>query len=72
MSGSSSMPPTVSLPVFGSASSHAHSSSEGAQHGSHTEWHMDSSGDPMDFDLLAEYLLEDNPSSSVGLSFDFK
>lgn len=33
---------------------------------------MDSSGDPMDFDLLAEYLLEDNPSSSVGLSFDFK
>lgn len=32
---------------------------------------MDSSGDPMDFDLLAEYLLEDNPSSSAGLSFDF-
>lgn len=65
------MPPTVSLPVFGSASSQAQSSSEGAQNGSSTEWHMDSSGDPMDFDLLAEYLLEDNPSSSVGLSFDF-
>jgi len=65
------MPPTVSLPVFGSASSHAQSSTEVAQNGSSTEWHIDSSGDPMDFDLLAEYLLEDNPSSSVGLSFDF-
>eukprot|EP00428_Durinskia_dybowskii_P032180 CAMPEP_0170232596 /NCGR_PEP_ID=MMETSP0116_2-20130129/16039_1 /TAXON_ID=400756 /ORGANISM="Durinskia baltica, Strain CSIRO CS-38" /LENGTH=464 /DNA_ID=CAMNT_0010483381 /DNA_START=176 /DNA_END=1570 /DNA_ORIENTATION=- len=65
------MPPTVSLPVFGSASSQAHTSSEGAQNGTSTEWHMDSGGDPMDFDLLAEYLLEDNPSSTVGLSFDF-
>jgi hypothetical protein len=31
------------------------------------------SGDGMDFDLLAEYLLDDNPAGpQAGISFDFK
>ena len=49
------MPQTVTLPVFGSAN--AQSSGDGAQ--GNPEWQMDSNGDPMDFDLLAEYLLEE-------------
>jgi len=72
MSGASSaMPQAVTLPVFGSANSQAQPSSEMVQNGSTGDWQIDSSGDPMDFDLLAEYLLEDNPSSSAGLNFDF-
>lgn len=66
------MTQTVTLPVFGSANSQAQSSAEVDQNGTHNEWQIDSSGDPMDFDLLAEYLLEDNPSSSAGINFDFK
>jgi hypothetical protein len=66
------MPQAVTLPVFGSASNQASSSAEGTQTGANSEWQMDSSNDPMDFDLLAEYLLEDNPTSATGLNFDFK
>jgi hypothetical protein len=33
---------------------------------------MGESGGDADFDLLAEYLLEENPTSSAGLNFDFK
>jgi hypothetical protein len=66
------MPQAVTLPVFGSASNQASSSAEGAQNGTNNEWQMDSSNDPMDFDLLAEYLLEDNTTSTTGLAFDFK
>lgn len=67
------MPQTVTLPVFGSAKNQASSSAEGAQSGANGEWQIDSNNDPMDFDLLAEYLLEDNPTSSTaGLNFDFK
>ena len=31
-----------------------------------------SSGDPLDFDLLAEYLLDDGaPTGDIGINFDF-
>lgn len=67
------MPQTVTLPVFGSAgASHPPQSSSGAPNSGSSEWHMDSGSDPMDFDLLAEYLLEDNATTNTGLGFDFK
>ena len=59
----------VTVPIFGSASTHA-AASDGAQTGS--DWNMDTGGDPMDFDFLAEYLLDDNPGNTTGLAFDFK
>ena len=64
------MPQTVTLPIFGSASNQA-SSTEGVNNGSNSEWQVDTNGDPMDFDLLAEYLLEDTAASSTGMNFDF-
>lgn len=70
MFASLTMPEAVTLPVFGSASNQA--AAEGNTSGTSSEWQMDSSNDPMDFDLLAEYLLEDNTTSSTGLNFDFK
>lgn len=56
------MPEGVTLPVFGSSGQHSNQG-DGLQ--------MDAaSGDPMDFDLLAEYLLDDTNGNSV--TFDFK
>jgi hypothetical protein len=64
------MSQTVTLPVFGSASAAAHA--DGAQSANQAEWQIESgSGDGMDFDLLAEYLLDDNPTSHTA-AFDFK
>jgi hypothetical protein len=60
----------ITLPVFGSSSAHAAASDGGAQAGS--DWNIDGPGDPMDFDFLAEYLLDDNPGTSSGIGFDFK
>jgi hypothetical protein len=57
------MSPAITLPVFGSASNQAAAS----QSGNNGEWDDSGNADPMDFDLLAEYLLDDNP-----VSFDFK
>ena len=58
------MPDGVTLPVFGS-SGQPNAQGENLQ--------MDSaSGDPMDFDLLAEYLLDDTAGNSGGITFDFK
>mmetsp|Transcript_44648 Transcript_44648/g.129071 ORF Transcript_44648/g.129071 Transcript_44648/m.129071 type:complete len:470 (+) Transcript_44648:144-1553(+) len=66
------MPETVTLPVFGSASNQqATASADEAQKNANQDWQMDSGGDPMDFDLLAEYLLEENPTSAAGIDFDF-
>jgi hypothetical protein len=54
------MPQSAPHPVFASANQN----NDGDQ-----EWQMDGSGgDPMDFDLLAEYLLDDNVGSTAGLS----
>lgn len=63
----------VTIPVFGSASARAAAaaSADGGQNGS-SEWNMDQSGDPMDFDFLAEYLLDENPGNAAGMAFDFK
>lgn len=58
----------VTVPIFGSAGAHA-TASDGNPSGS--DWNMDSSDDPMDFDILAEYLLDDNPGNATGLAFDF-
>lgn len=63
------MPQTVTLPVFGSANAQAQASGDG---NGDSEWQMDSSSDPMDFDLLAEYLLEDSENNAPGLNFDFQ
>ena len=56
------MSPAITLPVFGSANNQA----AAGQSGNSGEWDS-GNADPMDFDLLAEYLLDDNP-----VSFDFK
>jgi len=65
------MPQTITMPVFGAATSQA-PASEADQHVAGCDWQMGESGGDADFDLLAEYLLEDNPSSAAGLNFDFK
>jgi hypothetical protein len=59
------MSPAVTLPVFGSASNQA----AAGQSGNSGEWDS-GNADPMDFDLLAEYLLDDAGGNPV--SFDFK
>lgn len=55
----------VTIPIFGSTSTQH----PGQQQAS--EWLMDGGEQDMDFDLLAEYLLEDNPDSTQ-TDFDFK
>jgi hypothetical protein len=62
------MTQAISLPVFGSSSAQG-TAEQSVEQG---EWHMDTGGDGMDFDLLAEYLLDDNPTSAAGMNFDFK
>lgn len=54
----------VTIPIFGSTSTQ-----HPAQHQA-GEWLMDGGEQDMDFDLLAEYLLEDNPDSTQS-DFDF-
>jgi hypothetical protein len=65
------MPQTITMPVFGSAGQ-AQPTSEGTQNVGGCDWQMGESGGDADFDLLAEYLLEENPTSTAGLTFDFK
>ena len=61
------MSPAITLPVFGSTSNQAAAGQSGNNgEGNNGEWES-GNADPMDFDLLAEYLLDDNP-----VSFDFK
>lgn len=57
----------VTIPVFGSTSTQQQQPTQ--QQGS-GEWYMDDGGQDMDFDLLAEYLLEEPGSSQTG-GFDF-
>lgn len=57
------MPQTAPFPVFASANQATES-----EH----DWHIDTAGDPMDFDLLAEYLLDDNTANPAGIGFDFQ
>jgi len=73
----STMSQPVTVPIFGSNSSqNPQQAGEQQQEGSASGWYppMDDGGDQdMDFDLLAEYLLEENPTvnQSEGASFDF-
>mmetsp|Transcript_27390 Transcript_27390/g.64176 ORF Transcript_27390/g.64176 Transcript_27390/m.64176 type:complete len:502 (+) Transcript_27390:406-1911(+) len=60
----------VTIPVFGSTSNQQPQTSGGGS----GEWYMDDGEQDMDFDLLAEYLLEENPGSTQtggGMNFDF-
>jgi hypothetical protein len=69
MSAPSTTTQTATLPLFSSASAQAQ---QATADGGQSEWQMDSGGDPMDFDLLAEYLLDDGTGNTAGMSFDFK
>ena len=64
------MPQTVTMPVFTSAGQ-AQPASEGTQQVGGSDWQVGESGGDADFDLLAEYLLEENPTNTAGLNFDF-
>lgn len=61
----------VTIPIFGSSSAqlqqHHHQDGQ-------SEWQIDQAEQDMDFDMLAEYLLDDNPGdqSALGMTFDFK
>lgn len=63
----------VTIPIFGSTSTQQQQSTQHQQAGVSGEWYMDDGEQDMDFDLLAEYLLEENPGSSQtgGVNFDF-
>jgi hypothetical protein len=60
----------VTIPIFGSSSAQA----DHQHHDGQSLWQMEQGENDMDFDLLAEYLLEDNPGgeSTSGMTFDFK
>ena len=58
----------VTIPIFGSTSTqHPQQQAAGS-----SDWYMEDGEQDMDFDLLAEYLLEENPDSSHTGGFDFK
>ena len=62
----------VTIPIFGSTSTQQPQATHQQQAGGSGEWYMDDGEQDMDFDLLAEYLLEENPgtSQSGGVNFD--
>lgn len=61
----------VTIPIFGSTSTQQQQPTQHQQAGVSGEWYMDDGGPDMDFDLLAEYLLEENPGTSQTGGFDF-
>ena len=76
------MSQSITIPMFGPASDSGEQERQGqpqntaAAATSDVDWtqHMDhqTGGDgDMDFDLLAEYLLEDNAGQASGMAFDF-
>jgi len=60
----------VTIPIFGSTSTQQQQPAQQQQPGG-SEWYMDDGEQDMDFDLLAEYLLEENPTTSQTGGFDF-
>jgi hypothetical protein len=62
----------VTIPIFGSTSTQQQQQTQQQQFGGSGEWYMDDGEQDMDFDLLAEYLLEENPGTSHTGGFDFK
>ena len=76
MSSSHRIPASsVTIPIFQSASSAAADAGAAAPPPSQSDWGSlyQSANDPMDFDLLAEYLLEENPGGLPGDdNFDFR
>ena len=58
----------INMPFFSSANNQ---SSSGDQPGDPPAWLMEGS-DPLDVDLLAEYLLEDGKPAPNGMTFDFR
>ena len=66
------MPQTVTLPVFGSANTADQAAQQQQASGNNAEWSAENSGDGIDFDILAEYLLDDNPNIANGMTdFNF-
>jgi len=61
----------VTIPIFGSTSTQQQQPTQHQQAVLSGEWYMDDGGPDMDFDLLAEYLLEENPVTSQTGDFDF-
>lgn len=59
----------VNAPMFASANNKNNSAQ--AQPGDPPAWLMDGS-DPLDVDLLAEYLLDDGKPVPNGMTFDFR
>ena len=57
----------MNMPMFASANNQSTST----QPGDPPAWLMEGS-DPLDVDLLAEYLLEDGKLAPNGMTFDFK
>ena len=57
----------INPPLFASANNR----SNGHQPGDPPAWLMDGS-DPLDVDLLAEYLLDDGRPAPNGMTFDFR
>ena len=65
------MSQAFTFPVFGSSG--RQSVVQGQLANQNETLQMDSgSADPMDFDLLAEYLLDDASGTANGISFDFQ
>mmetsp|Transcript_8271 Transcript_8271/g.17205 ORF Transcript_8271/g.17205 Transcript_8271/m.17205 type:complete len:501 (+) Transcript_8271:257-1759(+) len=60
----------VTIPIFGSSSTQQPQPTQEQQAGGSGEWYMDDTEQDMDFDLLAEYLLEDNPGTVQPEGFD--
>jgi hypothetical protein len=75
------MSQSITIPMFGPASGSGQQQQQQQQQNNtesldDVDWtqNMDQAtgGDgDMDFDLLAEYLLEDNPGQASGINFDF-
>ncbi len=72
---------SMTIPIFASSGGHHQQTSSRTQESSDvTGWthNIDHDGEDgggdndMDFDLLAEYLLEDNLGQASGMSFEFK
>ena len=63
---------TITLPVFGSKSQQQAAPNQAQPGGqSQQHWEASSNSDPMDFDMLAEYLLDDGDANGAGIAFDF-
>ena len=64
----STAPNHIQPPHFAPANNRG---SDGGANGEPPAWLMEG-GDPLDVDLLSEYLLDDGKAASSGMAFDFR